>query len=468
MLNKSSVVIFVLLAFSFASVCSYLVKVIEITRHGARTPIYKLPKSVDYLQYKLAQLTVIGFNQEMQLGIWKRQRYIENKNPEYNGFLSKKYNPSEIKVISSKYQRTQFSALANLSGLYPGILFKIKSSSENKFIKDMVHPPFRTNYHLPINTKFIDLIVMDSKTDKIFRARNCILNSKNAMSLFKKKENLIEFKNLNDINEDDIIENFLQEELSNSSQKEISRIKNQFFHHHLKEILSFEEKKLLKEKLEPVFPEFFKKKIEELNMKSIVKVADFLNFFNFSYNNKNSPFYDKAQIEGILRKICLRYVKANLKEDDELKMLSTHLFLEVMGELEEVMNYKYIFSKSLLDGMKKYTLYSGHDRNIQDALLNILDPFYIKYLYKKSFTDTSAFEFLRIPFASFLIFELHYYEDDKQFYIKIIFNAEEIKENLRKAGDQTIIYVKDKGFPYSKLKKMLVSRIDMRLKNIQC
>lgn len=468
MLNKLSNIILVLSAIYFVSVSSYLVKVIEITRHGARTPIYKLPKSVDYLQNELAQLTVIGFNQEMQLGIWKRQRYIENKDPEYRNFLSKKYNPLEIKVISSKYQRTQFSALANLSGLYPGVLFRIKSSSDNKFIRDIVHPPFRTNYHLPSNTKYIDLVVMDSKTDKIFRARNCILNSKNAMSFFKKKENLIEFKNLNDINEDDIIENFLQEELSNSSQKEISRIKNQFFHHHEKEILSLEEKKLLKEKLEPVFPEFFKKNVEELHMRSIVKVADFLNFFNFSYNNKNSPFYDKAQIESILRKVCLRYVKANLSEDDELKMLSTHLFLEMIGELEEVMNYKYIFSKSLLEGMKKYILYSGHDRNIQDALLNILDPFYISYLYKKSFTDTSSFEFLRIPFSSFLIFELHYFEDDKQFYIKIIYNSEEIKENLRKVEGQTIIYVKDKGFPYSKIKKMLVSRIDMRLKNIQC
>lgn len=461
-INKLYMIIFYL-CFMFSN--SYLVKVIEITRHGARTPIYKLPKSVDYLQKELAQLTVIGFNQEMQLGKWKRLRYIDNNDPNYHNFLSKKFNPVEIKIISSKYQRTQFSALANVSGLYPGVLFKIKSSSNNKFIKDFVHPPFRFEYHL-ISDKFANLIVMDSKNDKIFRARNCILNAKNAMSLFKKKENLIEFKHLNDINEDDIIENFLQDDVTN--EKEINRIQSKFFSHHLKEILTPDEKKLLKHKLEPIFPEFFKKSVEDLNMKSIVKVTDFLNFFNSSYNNKNSPFYDRKKIEMILRKVTLRYVTANLREDDELKMLSTHLFLAVLGEFEELMNYKYSFNKTILDGLNKYTLYSGHDRNIQDALLNILEPFYINYLYKRSFTDDSAYDFLRVPFSSFVIFELHYYDDDHEFYVKILYNGEEILENLRKLDNNVILYVKNKGFPYSKIKKMLVSRIDMRIKNIEC
>jgi hypothetical protein len=203
-------------------------------------------------------------------------------------------------------------------------------------------------------------------------------------------------------------------------------------------------------------------------MKDIVKVADFLNFFNFSYNNKNSPFYDQSKIEHILRKVSLRYVLANLNEDDELKMLSTHLFLDILGEFEDILNYKYRFNKKILEGMKKYTLYSGHDRNIQDALLNILDPFYINYLYKKSFSDQMSFDFLRIPFSSFLIFELHYYEDDRQFYVKIIYNAEEIRENLRKVEGIAIAYVKNKGFPYAKIKKMLTSRIDFRIKNIEC
>ena len=456
---------FIVFSLCFVLYNSYLVKVIEITRHGARTPIYKLPKSIDYLQNELAQLTVIGYNQQMQLGQWKRYRYIDNKDPDYHVFLSKIFNPLELKIISSRYQRTQFSALANISGLYPGILFKIKTSSNNKFIRDFVHPPFRFNYHLKANN-YANLIVMDSKNDKIFKARNCILNAKNVLSLFKRKENLIEFKNLNDINEDDIIENFIEEDYINEN--EINRIQTKYFVHHEKEILTFDEKKLLKQILEPAFPEFFKKKVEDLRMKSIVKVADFLNFFNFAYNNKYSPFYERHKIETILRKISLRYVKANLREDDELKMLTTHLFLAILGEYEELMKYKYKFNRNVLDGINKYTLYSGHDRNIQDALLNILDPKYINDLYMLSNTDKSSFDFLRVPFSSFLIFELHYYEDDHEFYIKILYNGEEIIENLRKVDNNVILYVKKKGFPYSKIKQMFVSRIDMRIKNIDC
>jgi len=161
-------------------------------------------------------------------------------------------------------------------------------------------------------------------------------------------------------------------------------------------------------------------------------------------------------------------VKANLKEDDELKMLSTHLLIAILSDLEDVMNYKHIQPLRLARSHNKYTLYSGHDRNIQDFLLNILDPNYINFMYKKSFHDDGAFDFLRIPFSSFLILELHYEQDDGQFYVKILYNAEEIKENLRKADGEKVIYVKNKGFPYVQLKKMLLSRVDMRLKDLEC
>jgi len=305
---------------------------------------------------------------------------------------------------------------------------------------------------------------MDNKNDKIFRARMCIINSKNALDIFKKKEKLIEFKDLNeeDMNSENVFEN---ESYSN----EISKIKSKYFKDHQVDCLTTEEKFTLKEVLYPIFPEFFEGKTkDDLQIKNIVQMSDFLNFFNFSFKNENSPYYDSKKIEKILRKVCLRFILSNSKKDEELKFLSTHLFLAILGEFEEIINYKYLFKRSILSGFTKYSLYSGHDRNIQDVLLNIIDPNYIKYLYHKAFVNDDAFDFLRAPFSSFLIFELHYDENTFNFFIKILYNGEEIIENLRSVDGQKLIYVKDKGFNYQHIKKLLVSRIDMRIKDIDC
>ena len=103
---------YLLICICLISVYCKLEMVIEIYRHGAREPIF------DYWNapsFKLpGELTSVGMRQHFILGAELRKEYIENQE-----FLSSFYDPREIYVRSSDYNRTIMSALSQLSGLYP-------------------------------------------------------------------------------------------------------------------------------------------------------------------------------------------------------------------------------------------------------------------------------------------------------------------------------------------------------------
>jgi len=92
---------------------SELIQVIQLARHGARTP-----NSFEYLpnQYaeKSGELTALGHIQQYFLGQEIRKRYVEDLK-----FLSEEYNSSEVIIKSSWKNRTIRSAYAFTSGLYP-------------------------------------------------------------------------------------------------------------------------------------------------------------------------------------------------------------------------------------------------------------------------------------------------------------------------------------------------------------
>jgi len=90
-----------------------LVQVIQLARHGARTP-----NSFEFIpnQYPETegQLTVLGLVQQYFLGKEMRKRYVENLN-----FLSETFNSSEVLIKSSWKNRTVRSAYSFANGLYP-------------------------------------------------------------------------------------------------------------------------------------------------------------------------------------------------------------------------------------------------------------------------------------------------------------------------------------------------------------
>eukprot|EP00347_Sterkiella_histriomuscorum_P022996 403336353 len=93
-----------------------LLLVVEISRHGARSP----GKLFDLAQYPeqnfkyQSQLTSRGKNQHYQLGQYIREKYVDKLK-----FLSKDYDESETYVQTTYLNRTYLSALYQLMGMYP-------------------------------------------------------------------------------------------------------------------------------------------------------------------------------------------------------------------------------------------------------------------------------------------------------------------------------------------------------------
>lgn len=89
--------------------------VFETFRHGARNPCDNLDEhNNDYLGFHhdvLGELSPVGQRMHYALGVRNRYRYKD--------FLSEKFDPREIHVVSSDVNRTISSALSHISGLYP-------------------------------------------------------------------------------------------------------------------------------------------------------------------------------------------------------------------------------------------------------------------------------------------------------------------------------------------------------------
>ncbi|KAJ8906807.1 hypothetical protein NDN08_003293 [Rhodosorus marinus] len=109
--------------------------VIEVCRHGDRSPLFTFPKDVlPYWSWPQGrgQLTPVGERAHYELGRLLRKRYVET------GFLLPTYNASQIHVRSTDIDRTLMSAMAQLSGLYPEGTASVYDTGEafgNKVIK---------------------------------------------------------------------------------------------------------------------------------------------------------------------------------------------------------------------------------------------------------------------------------------------------------------------------------------------
>ena len=96
-----------------------MVFLLTLFRHGARSPGEYLNKSLhlDYIFEKwdnLGELTPTGRRMHYALGLRNREIYINKKH-----FLSEKFDPFEILVYSTNYNRTLESVASQLQGLYP-------------------------------------------------------------------------------------------------------------------------------------------------------------------------------------------------------------------------------------------------------------------------------------------------------------------------------------------------------------
>ena len=88
--------------------------VLEIFRHGARSP---MNTDIDYFNMTwngASELTSSGMRQQFLIGHRNRKRYVDQEN-----LLSPKFNSKEIYIASTDTNRTIMSAHSQLFGLYP-------------------------------------------------------------------------------------------------------------------------------------------------------------------------------------------------------------------------------------------------------------------------------------------------------------------------------------------------------------
>jgi Histidine phosphatase superfamily (branch 2) len=104
---------------------------IDLIRHGARTPLKKLPNSTIKWKEGMGRLTKKGIAMQKNLGAQLRKRYVAQDH-----LLPAKYDPKTIYVRTTYIMRTQNSAKALLLGLYPnlpnGVSIPIHTVSKEK------------------------------------------------------------------------------------------------------------------------------------------------------------------------------------------------------------------------------------------------------------------------------------------------------------------------------------------------
>lgn len=93
-----------------------LLLVIELCRHGDRSPLYQFP--ADALPASkwpegIGELTSVGQRAHYDLGTRLRARYVES------GFLSYSWKPREVYVRSTTIDRTLMSAASQMAGMFP-------------------------------------------------------------------------------------------------------------------------------------------------------------------------------------------------------------------------------------------------------------------------------------------------------------------------------------------------------------
>uniref|UniRef100_V5GHM2 acid phosphatase n=1 Tax=Anoplophora glabripennis TaxID=217634 RepID=V5GHM2_ANOGL len=111
----------ILLSSAFAGRKGELVSLIQVYRHGQRSPIKFYPndpyQDISYWNVTVGQLTNTGKLQHYKLGQYTRRRYSD--------FIPKYYSNEFFRVQSTVVNRTFMSAASNVAGLFPPVGYQV-------------------------------------------------------------------------------------------------------------------------------------------------------------------------------------------------------------------------------------------------------------------------------------------------------------------------------------------------------
>ena len=338
----------ILLLFFLSFIRSSLVSVVELNRHGARTP-KNFPELTESLFFgsRDMTLTINGYRQEQLLGHFVKSKYINTQK-----FLSPEFDPEEFHIIASPTQRTIFSAAGFLSGLFPDYTVNMNYQEKTDMTSDSLPPlqDFEKMKEIPVE-------VPDRQKDFLFHALNCKYEKKELKSYLEgMKVDLFQFSH---------------EEISNTF-SELMRLLGVKIH------------------------------MQDLskNFRALVKY-----YFPFIYHFKTKLNSLSADSWKTIKKYILNdWYNYRLEESKYLKLTSSAFFYELKQFFEK--------SRKSDQAHPKYEVLSGHDTLIVNIIANLLDKEYIKSTILKAVDDDKQFDLVVPPYACNIFFELHQEESD--------------------------------------------------------
>ena len=431
---------FIILLLCFNTFHNKLISVLQINRHGARTP-GKITTSLQLSNYtndfialygNNMKLTPNGLSQCKVLGQYMKEKYIDKEH-----FISDIYNKDEVKFMSTPTQRTIYSLEGFLNGLYPTAVPTVMYN-EPEF-KDVFYLDSIPVHDKPHDLTRVPLYVLSNKENQMFYTKLCklddtVLNDEDFdLTLHPNIFNITfgELKaTLNDIikrvnilaNKDTLIDDELISESSSNSNK-----------------LSSE------------------------SISDIIKLV-IVHLYHHGVDLDNSSALSKTSVQTIRKIILNKWYSSRLKDNKKLKLEISELFSTVLSHFKTAISSQ---RNSFLKSKKytKYIVYSAHDSAIVSILANILNESELQELLYNAVNNKRDYEFLVPPYASHVLFELHKDDDDNAYYVKIIYNGKEVKhklkENVRSSNEGD-------GIDYNEFKKLIGSRIDKDYKKLSC
>jgi len=357
-----------------------LVQVIQIGRHGARSP-----NSFEFLhdQYPEdeGQLTSLGVVQEYFLGQEMRKRYVEELK-----FLPEDFDSSEVVIKSSWKNRTMRSAFAFANGLYP--------QETGAWLDNEYADHFPVENLLPLKQKQNPIDREDIKAVKIDEdwARRSIeiINEDGDLYFHAHKngncppaEKII--KELKKSHQNKEFENYLHLALYPELAREINGPLNKIL-------------------IDP----------DVMNLKKAKSVLD--NYRCNTFHGKSHPDISEQTLR-ILKKLRYYYAYKIMLADNLVNSIAANKLLS------EFLDYTRA-AKEGADGTPKYVFYSAHDTNLE-VLFRI---------FLSESTIEAGEHYNIIPFSSVLSLEIHKEQEiasgssgsepKETYYAKLLFNDE--------------------------------------------
>ena len=409
---KTNFYFLLILSFCFTLSFSKLISVIEVNRHGARSS-ENFPEAPLQQFFGISmKLTNNGYRQHQLLGSYMNARYVKTN------FINSVYRPSDFQIISTPTQRTVYSADGFISGLYPGHVVRATYHEPNlNLISNDTIPVIDP----PSNYKEIPLTVLSWVENSIFNSWNCKLNGE---ILKPKSENKTTYPDLLPITDEEMT--FAAKYLAN------------FFN--ITEIVNdFEPRAFMKQVNKYIITYFyhFGLKMEEILPSKVVEVVKKM------YVNK--------------------WYSSRIEDSQLLKLGASELFEKINEIFTKAVNSRKNFLKPKI-GNTKYTVYSSHDTAIVNIISNLLDGEYLRKIVNTAVDNQSSYDFLVPPFASNVLFELHFSREKQQYYVMVLYNGRVINHTLRGMNKS----YDDGKIPLEDFMKFMKSRIDEDYKRLDC